>query len=209
MRQIFTPAHGEIHVQTDALWKSLDQHAVHDFLHMVAHGLEIGIGQMRAERKSNRGNVFHTAFKGHAHRARIVVVDGGIVAVVDAAEHEVGHTLAEAELVDGELHAIHGRSAARPHFYVVAHVVAAAQRERVGGREGAAVARARTFGSTHEHVGERSDEINEGTNASSLESVVVGNQDERARFRSPLHGVCRFVHTIKILILTAKVRKKV
>ena len=185
----------KIHVQADAFRQSFGQDSTHNFLHIRAKRLQIGIGMVIATRKSNRGNIFHTALHRHAHRARIVVVHGGIVAVVDAAEHKVGQSFSEAELVERQLHAIDRRTAARPNFHALAHVVATAQRERIGGGKRTAEARPRTFGSADEHVAERFDEIDERTDAIGLKTVVVGDQNQRSVRRVALKGVCWLIHS--------------
>ena len=55
--------------------------------------LEVGIRLVTAQRKADRRNAFQTTFDNDTHRTGIMHVDRRIVAMIDAAHHEVRLTV--------------------------------------------------------------------------------------------------------------------
>ena len=75
---------GKIDVQAHAIGEPVGQHAPNHPTHIVAQMLLTGLGIVVAVRERHRGDALQTAFDGHTHGARVVTVNGRVVAVVDA-----------------------------------------------------------------------------------------------------------------------------
>ena len=64
-----------------------------------------------------------------------MVVDGGVVSMVDAADDKVG-SASSTELIDSQFDTVDGGTVGRPHLDFT-HIVAARQAQGDSGREGA------------------------------------------------------------------------
>lgn len=166
---------GEVDVQAHAAWQGLLQYVGGDALDVGTQRVEVGIRAVVAEREGDAGDILHAALHDHAHGARVVGVHRAVVAVVDAAEHQVGPT--GHHLVKGQLDAVDGRAVARPDLYA-RFLVAQGECERRVGREGAGHARAWPFGCAYDDVAQVAYHFDEAVNAFGLIAVVVGDEYE-------------------------------
>ena len=134
----------EVDIQASIRRQTLFEHHLHNLYHPVAQRREVGILIIVAATEGNARNVLHAPLLGNAHRARIVVVDARVVAMIDAADNQVGSTLGK-KLIESQFYTVNRCSAARPHLHIIAHIVATLQAKRRRSREGAGKTRASTL----------------------------------------------------------------
>ena len=116
--------------------------------------------------------MLHTSLLGNPHRARVMIVDTGIVAMVDAAEHQVG--LTGNELVESQFDAVHGRTVARPHLHV-AHVVPAFQAQGRCRRESTRETGPGTFGGNDKEVAPVFEKAHESFDTIGMIAIIIRN----------------------------------
>ncbi len=75
---------GEIDIQADALGQPLSQDLANNGTDVWAKRFQIRLRIVETTGESDGGDIFHAPFKGDTHGAGIMVVDGGVVSVVDS-----------------------------------------------------------------------------------------------------------------------------
>ena len=83
---------GEVDIEANPLGQTLPEHLGCDGTDIRAEGFKVGIVAMVAEREGHRRDILHTTFEGNAHRATIVGIDRGIIAMVDTANNHIRPT---------------------------------------------------------------------------------------------------------------------
>ena len=81
---------GEVHIEVNALWQAFLHHTFHQREHVGLQVAEVGILVVVTRREGHRRNILHTTLLGCTDGARVMMIDGGIIAMVDATENEVG-----------------------------------------------------------------------------------------------------------------------
>ena len=104
----------EVHIQTHTFGQAVSQHLRRDLTDERTERFEVGIVAMVAKREGNGGYVFHTAFEGDTHRSAVMGIDGGVVAVIDAADDHIRPS--GTDFGQGHLHTIDRCAVARPDF---------------------------------------------------------------------------------------------
>ena len=138
-----------------------------------AEGCEVGLLTEVAEREGHSGQALQRPLGGDAHGAGIVGVDGGVVAMVDAADDHIGPPLGQH--VEGQFDAIDGRPRAGIDAQAgLAADLAVAQGLRRG--DGATIAGARTVGRHHQQIGHRAKGLDEELQAGGADPVIVGEK---------------------------------
>ena len=65
---------------------------------------------LREKREGHGGDILHAAFEGDTHRSTVMGIDGGVVAVIDAAYNHIRPPWTD--FCQGHLHTIDGRAVA-------------------------------------------------------------------------------------------------
>ena len=134
---------------------------------------------MVAQRIGHAWYVLQTTLYRHAHRAAIVGIHRGIVAVVDASDNHIRTTLAD--ILQRHFYAVHRCTVARIDRHALA-LLPEGQLEGYGCRESAREARAGIIRCTYYDVGYIFQHGRQRAYALSLIAIIVGNQYQWSHF---------------------------
>ncbi len=85
----------EVDIERNLFGQMLAEHSVDNMAYVGNAGIEVGIGMVVEKRESDSIESVVGGFEHGSHSAGIEHIDRGIAAVIDAAEYEVGRTLAK------------------------------------------------------------------------------------------------------------------
>ena len=163
----------EVNIQANALGHALSQNLLGYLSDIGAHWFKIGIGVLIAKRESHRWDILQTALDGDSHRAAVVGIDRGIIAMVDTADNHIRKALAD--IGQRHFYTVNRCAVARPHLYPL---LLAAQLQAQGDacREGARVSAASIVGGTDDDISYILQHVYQAVNAFGLIAVIIGNE---------------------------------
>ena len=177
---------GEVHVEQDIGGESVLQHVACRMEDCFLVGTEVALPALRPQAVGNGGHLLHASFPCRPHGAAIVNAHRGVVAVVDAAHHEVRHTPQQA--VHRQLHAVGGCAAAL--IYVQAFLLVQELHGNIRyGRYAARGGTARAVGGHYDDVSQLLHHTGQFPDALCLYAIVIRDEYQR----SVWHGMYLFM----------------